>query len=116
MYGPKKAIAKKDVKSKVVAKKGCDGRLIAKVLIMTIQGNLVLNPSETWRRQTNSAEFSLLKFLLLAIAYDHLAATLDFTSFFTMAFLGATHFFYSWAVFGLDSNFTRRKKKGDCMI
>jgi len=32
-----------------------------------------------------------------------LAATLDFTSFFTMAFLGAAHFFYSWAVFGLDS-------------
>jgi len=33
-----------------------------------------------------------------------LAATLDFTSFFTMAFLGAAHFFYSWAVFGLDFN------------
>jgi len=34
---------------------------------------------------------------------DHfLAATLYFTSFFTMAFLGATHFFYIWAVFGLD--------------
>jgi len=32
-----------------------------------------------------------------------LAATLDFTSFFTMAFLGAAHFFYSWAVFGLDN-------------
>jgi len=32
-----------------------------------------------------------------------LAATLDFTSFFTMAFLGAAHFFYSWAVFGLDT-------------
>jgi len=31
-----------------------------------------------------------------------LAATLDFTSFFTTAFLGAAHFFYSWAVFGLD--------------
>jgi len=31
-----------------------------------------------------------------------LAATLDFTSFLTTAFLGAAHFFYSWAVFGLD--------------
>jgi len=32
---------------------GCDGRLIAKLLITTIQGimNLVLNHSETWRRQ-----------------------------------------------------------------
>jgi len=28
-----------------------------------------------------------------------LAAILDFTSFFTT---GAAHFFYSWAVFGLD--------------
>jgi len=36
-----------------------------------------------------------------------LAATLDFTSFFTMAFLGAAHFFYSWAVFGLDKEYIR---------
>jgi len=28
---PKKAIVKKDVESKVVAKNGCDGRLIAKI-------------------------------------------------------------------------------------
>jgi len=27
-----------------------------------------------------------------------LAATLDFTSFFTLAFLEVAHFFYSWAV------------------
>jgi len=39
---------KKDVKSKVAAKNGCDGSLIAKILITSIQ---VLNPSETWRRQ-----------------------------------------------------------------
>jgi len=38
---PKKAIVKKDVKSKVAARNGCDGRLIAKILIMTIQVNLV---------------------------------------------------------------------------
>ena len=31
-----------------------------------------------------------------------MAATLDFTSFFTIAFLGAALFFYSLAVFGLD--------------
>jgi len=35
----KKAIVKRDVKFKVVAKNGCDGRLIAKVLILTIQVN-----------------------------------------------------------------------------
>jgi len=52
---------------------------------------------------TNSPELSLLKFLPLAYHHSHfLAATLDFTSFFTIAFLGATTFFYSWAVFGLD--------------
>ena len=52
----------------------------------------------------NSPELSLLKFLLLAYHHSHfLATTLDFTSFFTMAFLGAT-LFHSWAVFGLDFN------------
>ena len=36
---------KKDVKSKVAAKNGCDGRLMAKILITTIKVNLVPNPS-----------------------------------------------------------------------
>jgi len=57
---------KKDLKSKVAAKNGCDDRLIAKILIMTIQVDLVPNRSETLRGNTNSAELSLLKFLLLA--------------------------------------------------
>ena len=35
---------KKDVKSKVAAKNGCDGRLMAKNLITTIKVNLVPNP------------------------------------------------------------------------
>jgi len=47
----KKAIVKKDVKSKVAVKKWLDDRLMAKILITTIQVNLVPNPSETWRRQ-----------------------------------------------------------------
>jgi len=43
---------------------------------------------------TNSPELSLLNFLPLAHYHSHfLAATSDFTSFFTTAFLGATHFF-----------------------
>jgi len=57
---------------------------------------------------TNFPELSLLKFLLLTYHHSHfLATTLDFTSFFTMTFLGAAHFFYSWpwAVFGLDGHF-----------
>jgi len=71
--GPKKGIVKKDVKSKVAASFG--------------EGN------------TNSPELSLLKILPLAYHHSHfLAAILDFTSFFTMAFLGPHIFFYSWVV------------------
>jgi len=44
-------LVKKDVKSKMVAKNGCDGRLIAKILITTFQVNFVINPSEMWRKQ-----------------------------------------------------------------
>ena len=47
----------------------------------------------------NLPELSLLKFLPLTYHHSHfLAATLDFTSFFTIAFLRAAHFFYSLAV------------------
>ena len=74
---PKKAMVKKDAKSKVAAKN--DGRLMAKILITTIQVNLVPNPSETWQRQCSHSHF--------------LATTFDFTSFFTLAFLGAALFF-----------------------
>jgi len=62
---------KKDMKSKVAAKNGCDGRLIAKILITTIQVDLVPNRSETWRGNTNSAELLVLKFLLLAYHHSH---------------------------------------------
>ena len=66
--------------------------LMVKILIMTIQVNFV-------KRHKNSPELSLLKFLPLTYHHSHfLAATLDFTSFFTIAFLRAAHFFYSLAV------------------
>jgi len=42
---------------------------------------------------TNSPELLLLKTLPLAYHHSHFLATLDFTSFFTATFLGATHFF-----------------------
>ena len=51
----------------------------------------------------NSPELLLLK--ILPLTYDHshfLAATLDFTSFFTIAFLRAAHFFLQLGCFGLD--------------
>ena len=60
--------------------------VMVKILITTVQVNLVL--------AQNSPELSLLKFLLLTYHHSHLlAATLDFTSFFTMAFLGPHLFF-----------------------
>ena len=65
---------------------------MVKVLITTIQVNFCA-------ASQNLPELSLLKFLPLTYHHSHfLAATLDFTSFFTIAFLRAAHFFYSLAV------------------
>ena len=62
---------------------------------MTIQVNLV----PLGQLAQNSPELSLLKFLPLTYHHSHfLAATLDFTSFFTIAFLRAAHIIYSLAV------------------
>ena len=45
----------------------------------------------------NSSELSLLNFLPLTYHHSHfLVATLDFASFFTMAFLGAVPFITAW--------------------
>ena len=69
---------------------------MVKILIMTIQVNFV-------KRHKNSPVLSLLKFLPLTYHHSHfLAATLDFTSFFTIAFLRAAHFFLQLGCFGLD--------------
>ena len=55
------------------------------------------------KRHKNSPELSLLKFLPLIYHHSHfLAATLDFTSFFTIAFLRAALFFLQLGCFGLD--------------
>jgi len=84
---PKKAIAKKDVKSKVAAKNGWDGRLIAKILITPIQLNLCCLSTFHYDSAPNSPELLLLKFLLLTYHHSHfLVTTLDFTFFFTIAF------------------------------
>jgi len=78
---------------------------------ISIQVNLVPSPIETWRRQ-HSPELALLKLLPLTYHHSHflaatLAATLDFTSFFTMAFFRAEHFL-QLDCFGIDSLFTLR--------
>ena len=62
---------------------------MVKILLTTIQVNFVPRP--------NSPGLSLIKFLPLTYHHSHfLAATLDFTSFFTTAFLGAAPFFTAW--------------------
>ena len=72
---------------------GCDGRLMVKILVTTIQVNLV----PLGQLAQNSPELSLLKFLPLTYHHSHfLAATLDFTSFFTIAFLRAAPFLTAW--------------------
>jgi len=77
-----------------------DGRLMAQFLIMTIQVNLVPNPSENWRRQHKFTWIVVIK--NFTISHSHfLAATLDFTSFFTMAFLGP-HTFLLLGCFRID--------------
>ena len=58
-----KSKVKKDVKSKVRPKNGCDGRLMTKKFISTIQVILVPNPSGGGN--TNSSELFLLTFLPL---------------------------------------------------
>ena len=63
---------------------------MVKILITTIQVNFCA-------ASQNLPKLSLLKFLPLTYHHSHfLAATLDFTSFFTMAFLRAAHFFTAW--------------------
>ena len=71
---------------------------MVKILITTIQMNLV-----PFGLAQNSPELSLLKFLPLTYHHSHfLVATLDFTSFFTIAFLRAALFFLQLGCFGLD--------------
>ena len=68
------------------------GQEMAVMVITTIQVNFCA-------ASQNLPKLSLLKFLPLTYHHSHfLAATLDFTSFFTIAFLRAAHFFYSLAV------------------
>jgi len=88
-----KAIVKKDMKSKVVAKKWFDGRLMAKIFIMTIQ---VPHPQDL---APNSPELSLLKFSPLAyhkaISWPPLWISYLFSQWPSW---GPHTLFYSWAV------------------
>jgi len=69
----------KKVKSKVVAKNGCNGRLIAKILISTIQVNLCCLSMFHYDLTPNSPELLLLKFFAISLpSQPFLAATFIF--------------------------------------
>jgi len=94
VWPPRRPLWKKDVKSKVAAKKWLDGRLIAKILIMTIQVNLCCLLHVSLGFDTKFTWIVVIKIFAISLPSNHfLAAYFDFTSFFTKAFLGATHFF-----------------------
>jgi len=93
--GPKKAIVKKMGNQRWQPRNGCDGRLMAKFLITTIQVNFVPNPSEAWRRQHWIV--IIKNFAISLPSQPFLGRHLGFHIFFHNGLFGATHiFFYSW--------------------
>ena len=89
MCGPQKGYGEKICE---IQGGGQEIAVMVKILITTIQVNFCATSQ-------NLPELSLLKFLPLTYHHSYfLAATLDFISFFTIAFLRAAHFFYSLAV------------------
>ena len=85
----KKAMVKKDQNPRWRPRNGCDDKNFNN----DNSGEFCVKT----KRHQNSPESSLLKFLPLTYHHSHfLAATLDFTSFFTIAFLRAALFFSAW--------------------
>ena len=87
---PKKAIVKKGVKSGWQPRNGCDGSLIAEILIMTIWVKLVPNPNKTWRRQQNFTWIFIIKLFAMNLrSQPFLGCHLGFHIFFHNGFLGS---------------------------
>jgi len=85
--------------------------LIAKILITTIQVNLMPNPSKMWRRQHKFTWIVVIKIFAINLpSQPFLGRHLGFHFFFTMAFLGAAHFFL------LDCFWTRYDKHSPSYI
>jgi len=73
---------------------------MAKILITTIQVNLVPNPSEKWRRQHKISGIVVIKIFSVSLpSQSFLGHYLGFCIFFHNGLLVAAHFFYSWPVF-----------------
>jgi len=76
---------KKDVRFKVEPSNGCDGRLMTKISISTIEVHLVPNPSEITKI------IVIIKFFAIILPSQPFLGL--HTSVFTTAFLGVVHFF-----------------------
>jgi len=79
----------------------CDGRIMVKILMVTIQMNLCCLLHVSLGFGTNSPEL-LLNFLPLAYHHSHFLATTWISRLFPHPHSWDLHTFYSWTVFGLD--------------
>jgi len=97
---PRRPLWKKMWNPRWWPRNGCDGRLIAKILIMTIQVNLVLF---LWRRQHRFTCIVIIESFAISLpSQPFLGCHLGFHIFFHNDLLGGHTLFYSWAGFGLD--------------
>jgi len=95
---PKKVILKKDARWR--PRNGCDGRLIAKNLITTIQVNSVLILSETWRRQHKFTWIVVIKIFAINLpSQPFLGCHLAFHIFFHNGLLGGCTLFLQLGCF-----------------
>jgi len=100
---PKRPLWKKMWNLRWQPRNGCDDRLMAKLLITAIQVNLVLNPSETWRRQHKFTWIVVIKNFAISLpSQSFLGRHLVFHIFFHNGLFGAA-LFLQLDCFGLDN-------------
>ena len=93
---------------KKTAWKNCETQgevaVMVKFLITTIQANLVLIPSEAWRRQNKFAWIVVIKnFAIILSSQPLLGRHLEFHNFFMLSFLHGPHLFLQLGCFCVDS-------------
>jgi len=96
---PKRPLWKKIWNPRWRPRNGCDGRLMAKILITTIQVNLCCLLHVSLGFGTKFTWIVVIKnFAISLLLQPFLGRHLGFHIFFPNDLFGATHFFYSWAV------------------
>jgi len=97
---PRRPLWKKMWNPRWWPRNGCDGSLIAKILIMTIQVNLVLDLSETWRRQHKFAWIVIIKIFAINLpSQSFLSRHLGSHIFFHNGLLGGRTLFLQLSFF-----------------